>query len=46
MKAEPENEEKPIILKRKLASANGNKKVSAKKVKEETLPAVSKNDEF
>lgn len=41
VKAEPENEDRPIILKKKLQqSVSVNKKVAPKKVKEETLPAV------
>lgn len=44
VKAEPENDEKPLILKKKpISVAVVNKKPIPKKVKEETLPPVSKN---
>lgn len=44
VKAEPDNDDKPNILKKKLLSpTNGNKKVPTKKIKEESLPPVSEN---
>lgn len=43
VKAEPENEDRPIILKKKLSPNTGsNKKAVSKKIKEETLPPVRK----